>query len=141
MFPKPKRPEKAGRRGRLRTHARAADDRVTASEALLVLQRDKGCMAVALDPAVRAGVWGPCRGRYGPEPISPHDLAQMTLQHVWRSQADSTKGKRPPSNRAHLLVICAGHHLGGWATSHAALELQRRYLISQYPQHRCTGSE
>lgn len=106
-----------------------------------MLQRDGGCMAVKLDPTVAVPVYGPCRGAYGPEPINPSDLRQMTLQHLWRSQADNTKGKRAPSNRAHLITICAGHHLGGWATSHRGLELQRRHLTKLYPAHRCDQPE
>lgn len=106
---------------------RPDDDKVTPELALHVLQRDKGCMAPVLDPKCIA-IYGPCRGAYGPEPINRTDLRQMTLQHVWLSQAESAKGMRPPSDRFHLLVLCPGHHLGGWATAHASLEFQRDYL-------------
>ena len=96
-------------------------DRVSPETALAVLTRDQGCIAVRLgaDPAG-------CR--------SP-----LTLDHV-KDQPNVgdpivKRGKarrhsyRAPSDAAHLVSICAGHHLdNGWATSHRP-EL-RLYLAS-----------
>jgi hypothetical protein len=79
----------------LRRHPKA--DPVTAELRLLVLTRDKGCVAVAFgeDPAS-------CQGR-------------LTLDHV---KDQPRMGKRAPSDPAHLVVVCEQHHLGGWATAH-----------------------
>ena len=88
-----------------------ARDRVTPEMALAVLSRDGGCVAVKLG-ASPAG----CR--------SP-----LTLDHV-KDQPNVgdpivKRGKarrhsyRAPSDEAHLVAMCAGHHLeNGWATSH-----------------------
>jgi hypothetical protein len=74
-------------------------DVVTPDVALAVLTRDQGCVAVKLGASPAA-----CRGR-------------ITLDHV-RDHA-AMGGRRAPSDAAHLVSICAGHHLeNGWATSH-----------------------
>jgi hypothetical protein len=73
-------------------------DPVTPELRLAVLARDGGCIAVRLgaDPA-------DCR--------SP-----LTLDHV---KDQPRMGKRAPSDMAHLVAVCRGHHLDtGWATSH-----------------------
>lgn len=72
-------------------------DPVTSDVALLVLQRDSGCVAVTLgqDPST-------CVGR-------------LQLDHV---RDEPMMGKRAPSDPRHLVSVCAYHHLGGWATSH-----------------------
>ena len=73
-------------------------DPVTPVLALAVLQRDGGCVAVALgEPESN------CGGR-------------LTLDHV---KDQPRMGKRAPSDEAHLVSLCEQHHLwSGWATSH-----------------------
>lgn len=51
-----------------------------------------------------------CRGR-------------LTLDHV---KDQPMMGRRAPSDPSHLVTLCEGHHLGGWATSHRPL--LREYL-------------
>jgi hypothetical protein len=63
-----------------------------------------------------SGTWRQSFGRLG---------AYLTLDHV---SEQSTLGKRAPSDARHLIVLCWGHHLGHWATSHRYLE--REYLAS-----------
>ncbi len=73
-------------------------DPVTAELRVAVLDRDQGCVAVALgeDPM-------DCRGR-------------LTLDHV---KDQPRMGKRAPSDARHLVAICEEHHLWtGWATAH-----------------------
>ncbi len=73
-------------------------DRVTHEVALAVLQRDGGCVAPHL-----GGSYADCSGR-------------ITLDHV---KDQPRMGKRAPSDPAHLVSLCEGHHLWtGWATSH-----------------------
>ena len=77
---------------------RRRSDPVTPELRIAVLERDAGCVAVRLgaDPA-------DCR--------SP-----LTLDHV---KTELRLGKRAPSDAAHLVAICRGHHLDTpWATSH-----------------------
>lgn len=62
-------------------------------------------MAPVLDPAVDA-----CQGA-------------LTRQHV----KDGPGGARI-TDMGHVLILCAHHHLDGWATSKPALALQRAYL-------------
>lgn len=47
----------------------------------------------------------------------------LTRQHV----KDGPGGARI-TDRFHLVILCAHHHLDGWATSKPALEKQRDYL-------------
>jgi hypothetical protein len=71
---------------------------VTHDVALTVLQRDAGCVAVALGEAPST-----CGGR-------------LTLDHV---KDQPRMGVRAPSDPAHLVALCENHHLWtGWATSH-----------------------
>jgi hypothetical protein len=73
-------------------------DPVTHDVALTVLQRDAGCVAVALGEAPST-----CGGR-------------LTLDHV---KDQPRMGVRAPSDPAHLVALCENHHLWtGWATSH-----------------------
>jgi hypothetical protein len=73
-------------------------DPVTHDVALTVLQRDSGCVAVALGEAPST-----CGGR-------------LTLDHV---KDQPRMGVRAPSDPAHLVALCENHHLWtGWATSH-----------------------
>jgi len=85
--------------------------RVTPDEAQVyayVASRDQGCVAPRLDPQVDA-----CDGR-------------LTRQHV-RPQPGGRRVTRPNT----VLMLCWHHHLDGWATSKAAMQLQRTYLAGQ----------
>lgn len=97
-------------------------DPVTASVALAVLLRDGGCVAVRLGASPLD-----CRGR-------------LTLDHVKdkphvgdpivKRGPDRRHRYRAPSDEAHLVALCANHHIGSpWATSHRP-EL-RDYLREQ----------
>jgi hypothetical protein len=87
---------------------RKRKDPVTPELALAVLRRDQGCVAPRL-----GGSFMDCGGR-------------STLDHV---KDEPRMGVRAPSDMAHLVTLCEGHHLWtGWATSHRP-EL-REYLRS-----------
>jgi len=47
----------------------------------------------------------------------------LTRQHV-----RDEPGQRRITDRWHLLILCAHHHLDGWATSKDAMNKQRDYL-------------
>ncbi len=70
-----------------------------------VLQRDGGCVAVGL------GAQSACRGPLTREHVRPGGGA-MGMRRITRVDA--------------VVILCARHHLDGWATSHKA-EL-REYL-------------
>lgn len=73
-------------------------DPVTPELRRLVMLRDGGCVAPNIDP--RASL---CAGR-------------LTLDHV---KDQPRMGLRAPSDMAHLVTLCEGHHLRTeWATSH-----------------------
>lgn len=90
-------------------------DPVTPDLRLYVLERDRWCVAMTVDPTLAGGA-ASCRGR-------------LTLDHV--QDGYGRMGKRAPSDRAHLVTLCEHHHLDGWATSHRP-EL-REYLASVEP--------
>lgn len=95
----------------------ARSDPVTPALRRRVLARDRHrCVAPTLD--VNAG---PCRNRWGyPHCFMADD--DLTLDHV---KDQPMMGKRAPSDEAHLVTLCWGHHLGGWATA-------RRPLLREY---------
>jgi hypothetical protein len=98
-----------GSRLRARAHRVTPDERAAY---LAVELRDAGCVAPRLDPEA-----GPCSGR-------------LTRQHV----KDGPGGPRI-TDEAHLVMLCEHHHIwSGWATSKAALALQRAYLASLHPE-------
>ena len=72
-------------------------DPVTPALRLYVLQRDQGCVATQLGehPSTCAG--------------------PLTLDHV---KDQPRMGVRAPPDQRHLVVVCAHHHLDGWATAH-----------------------
>lgn len=74
-----------------------------------ILHRDRGCVLFKLDPDHQ------CRDVWG-TPHSPHDLGRLTLDHV--QDGYGRMGRRAPSDAGHLVTLCAGSHLGGWATAH-----------------------
>ena len=83
-------------------------DPVPEAEANYVYARDRGRCVV---PHLDSGELGKCSGR-------------LTLEHV---KDQPMMGKRAPSDRHHMLVVCLGHNLG-WCLTSAAKELERRYL-------------
>jgi hypothetical protein len=96
-------------------------DPVSHDVALAVLRRDQGCVAVTLgeDPAS-------CGGRLTLDHVK--DQPPVGAPVVKRG-ADRKHRYRAPSDTAHLVSVCARHHLEtGWATSHRP-EL-REYLAS-----------
>lgn len=95
-------------------------DPVTPELRHAVFARDKGCVAP------RLGARDPCRGMWG-NPITLTRDADLTLDHIqdWYGRM----GRRAVSDAAHLVCLCWGHHLAGWATSHRA-EL-RAYLAEK----------
>lgn len=98
-----------GSRLRSRAHRVTTDER---AEYDFVMERDAGCVAPRLDPEA-----GPCSGR-------------LTRQHV-----KAGPGAPRVTDRAHLVILCEHHHIwSGWATSKAALMLQRMYLALMYPE-------
>jgi len=109
------------RRGPIRRKSRPENDRVTPSLWLYVISRDGGCMAPILDREA-----GPCRNKWGVV-VARNNESALTVQHVWLDY--SVKGDRAPSDKEHLLCLCWGHHLGGWATRKDSLALQRAHLI------------
>jgi len=83
-------------------------DPVTQEVAIAVLKRDGGCLAPRL-----GGSFMDCAGR-------------ATLDHV---RDEPMMGKRAPSDMAHLVTLCEGHHLWtGWATANRPA--LREYLRS-----------
>jgi len=83
-----------------------------------VIRRDHGCVAPLLDPSGS----GPCSGRW-------------TLEHV---NDQSTRGKRAPDDREHLVVLCELHagllRVAGeqWNTKKENRYRLRRYLWRTY---------
>jgi hypothetical protein len=73
------------------------------------IEREWGCCADI----------GRCKSRWGEraEVIEGlYDRSALTLDHV---KDEPRAGKRAPSDRRHLVTVCAFHHLdSGWATSH-----------------------
>lgn len=85
----------------------------------IVLTRDGWkCLAPELDANA-----GPCRDRWG-YPIMRAMGSDLTLDHV---KDQPRMGKRAPSDPEHLVTLCWGHHLGGWATANRPL--LREYLV------------
>lgn len=72
-------------------------DPVTPELRLAIFARDHGCAAVTLGESP-----ADCEGR-------------LTLDHV---KDQPRMGVRAPSDERHLVTLCWGHHLNGWATSH-----------------------
>ena len=88
------------RRSPIKRHSRK--DPVTPELRAAVLERDGGCVAPRLDPLMELWTdW--CDG-------------PLTLDHV---KSQPRMGVRAPSDMAHLVTLCAFHHLdSGWATAH-----------------------
>jgi hypothetical protein len=104
-------PLKAARRPH-RPWARADEDKVSPETYAYVMKRDGECVARKLDPEHR------CEGIDG-------------LDHV-KDQA--RMGKRAPSDRWHLVRLCWGANVNGWASAHRAAE--RTYLSRVEPDGR-----
>jgi hypothetical protein len=86
-------------------------DPVTPEMARLVFERDRlRCAAPSIDAMA-----GECRNRFGDLVLSD-DRDSLTIDHV--QDGYGRMGLRATSDLAHCVVICWGHHLNGWATSH-----------------------
>lgn len=78
-----------------------------------VLERDQGCVARLFFPVVATGRVA----FHGTTEMHYDECAgKLTLDHV--QDGYGRMGKRAPSDPAHLVTLCAHHHLDGWATSH-----------------------
>lgn len=109
-------------------------DPVSSWVADIVARRDEfKCVAPRIDG--RTGwchdVWGNVITRW---PANRLDKNKVTIAHVKDADAQAM-GKRAPSDQAHLLLLCWGHHEGAgetggycWGTSRAGLDKQRTYL-------------
>ena len=104
------------RSGPIKRHSRK--DPVTPELRAAVLERDGGCVAPRLVPA------GELAASYGWVIVETSKRTyyldacsgQLTLDHV---KDQPRMGVRAPSDMAHLVTLCAFHHLdSGWATSH-----------------------
>lgn len=98
-------------------------DLVTPEVRRFVILRDKReCMAPVLDFNA-----GPCRDKWG-QVVTVLREEHLTLDHVKdkpkfgdrveKRGAERKHRYRAPSTPEHLICLCWGHHLGGWATSH-----------------------
>lgn len=120
------------RTGRIRR--KAHKDPVTPPLRLHVIARDEGrCQAPIIASANEQPITS-CTDRWGRPAVMyvtidgpVYTTDSLTLQHV----KDAPRiGKRAPSDERHLLTLCWGHHLGGWADIH--LPEQREHLRTLY---------
>lgn len=88
-----------------------------------VRQRDGRCMAEAL------GFTHFCRDEWGHDHM-PTAISHLTCEHVWRDYA--VKGKRPPSDREHLVAVCYWINVEFHPTA-SMRGAFRLYLDSLYP--------
>ncbi len=86
-----------------------------------VVERDGGCVARILEPDhVCRDRWGmPPTGEERGKALAGWASSVLTLDHV--HDGYGCMGRRAPSNPGHLVTLCWGAHLGGWATSHRPL--------------------
>lgn len=77
-----------------RRRSRSAD----AIEYEAVLERDRSCVAPRVDPSI-----DDCAGR-------------LTREHV--RPGGGAMGARRVTDRRWMVILCAHHHLDGWATAH-----------------------
>lgn len=98
-------------------------DPVPPDIALAVLTRDGGCLAVIIGEQSPATCEGPLQ--------LDHVKDQPKVGDPIVKRGPERKHRyRAPSDAAHLVSVCRGHHIGnGWATSHRAL--LRDYLRSK----------
>lgn len=107
------------RRVSIRRKRLGAIPSIDPAEALLVFQRDGGCVAAKYDPSHA------CFGR-------------LTLAHV-PELGKNALGMKPPDDRYHLLVECLGANSGGtqpWSETHRDVErahLEKLYGPPPYP--------
>ncbi|MDE2105091.1 MAG: hypothetical protein KGL39_48075 [Patescibacteria group bacterium] len=83
-----------------------------------VVERDKGCFLAALDHE------HVCRNKWG-EQHAPTDLLQLTVDHVHETPG-GMKGKRAPSDTAHLVAMCWAGNVG--CPSREVRQAEREYL-------------
>lgn len=100
----------------IRQRARPSADKVTPELHAYIMERDQMCFAARVD------FDHVCRDTYGDIHRS-NDKRKLTLDHVHDA---ATIGKRAPSDRYHLLVLCGWANTQGWASAHRNDE--REYL-------------
>lgn len=86
-------------------------DPVTPELHAAVLVRDRGCILAKIEPDHL------CRDTWG-TPHASTDLAKLTLEHVHDGYGQM--GKRAPSDRRHLLALCAAANVGAPSKSQRA---------------------
>ncbi len=79
------------------------NDAVTPELHAAVLVRDRECCLAKIEPGHL------CRDQWG-TPHASTDLAKLTLEHVHDGYGQM--GKRAPSDRRHLLALCASANIG-----------------------------
>lgn len=77
-------------------------DAVTPALRDFILDRDKVCVLARIDPDHM------CRDQWG-TPHNPADRSKLTLEHV---KTELRMGVRAPSDRWHLIALCAGANVG-----------------------------
>lgn len=99
-----------------------------------VVQRDHGCIAPRQGLVGKVAASDPCLNKWG-EIIGYDALEHLELDHV---SEHSTKGRKPPDDEAHLVLLCPHHHRGTgpagsvWATANR--DAEREYLRQRYPE-------
>lgn len=101
-----------------------------------VMRRDKCCFAYRLVqmhvlPAHQ------CRDTWG-YPHQAHDTKKLQLAHVWVEYAQGVFGKKPPTDKYHLLAECAALNVpsgGKTGPSEVVRDWERKYLRNMYPDH------
>lgn len=116
----PKPEPKAKRRG----HA----DPVTPEVYAEVMTRDGGCIVPLIDRDADV-----CRTRYGQLLTGRGRLSPAHLEwaHV-PERGQNGLGQRAPSDARHGVILCAHHHHNGWENARGR-DLERDYLLEQYP--------
>lgn len=96
-------------------------NRVTQAVRLAVLDRDRSCFGVRVDPS------HVCRDQWGiPHPSD--DRRFLTLDHV---KQQAMMGRRAPSDVMHMVAMCYALNVG--VPSKELREAERAYLATLYP--------
>lgn len=100
------------KRSPMKPWRRKESDKVTPAEHDYVFARDQRCVAAQIDPTHR------CEGR-------------DTLDHV-PGKNENAMGKRAPSDRWHMLRLCWGGNVNGWASAHR--DDERAWIAEKEPR-------
>ena len=100
------------RRTPMRPWRRRKADTVRESDAAYIYARDEGrCLA-------------PLLARQNGQPVDPCQ-GRVTIEHVHSGYGMT--GKRAPSDKYHMLLLCLHHNVDGWASMHK--DWERAYLL------------